>query len=231
VGHRVWYRLIILPVAHPFLVWPPLFSPHDLLWAALPAAWKITQWVDTASKYVKSVAPKQLLSVGDEGFFCESFLKCPDSTCDCTYGEVAPLCRGTAAHAFACIFGAHPLCAECLLAAPPPFPPFPRLRSHPGVDSVAFTKLSAIDYMGLHMYPCTGLCVYVWNACADGWWSQEGDLQVYTAVFVWPCVPAWASVLGKAARVGSDVDSGPRVCCAGHRQARGAGRVWVPGTS
>ena len=31
-----------------------------------PVAWKITAWVDAASKYVKSVASKQLVSVGDE---------------------------------------------------------------------------------------------------------------------------------------------------------------------
>jgi mannan endo-1,4-beta-mannosidase len=46
----------------------------------------ITGWVAEMSAYVKSVLPNHLVAVGDEGFSCESYQTCSDTTCDCYYG-------------------------------------------------------------------------------------------------------------------------------------------------
>lgn len=66
----------------------------------------MTSWVDGVSRYIKSVDPRHLVSVGDEGFFCDDRTN-TDWTTNC--GE--------------------------------------------GVDTVAFTKLPAIDVMSYHLYP------------------------------------------------------------------------------
>lgn len=66
----------------------------------------VTAWADEMSRHIKSVDAKHLVSVGDEGFFCDG-PDAPDWIDNC--GE--------------------------------------------GVDSIALTKLPAIDVMSYHLYP------------------------------------------------------------------------------
>ncbi|GIH06259.1 hypothetical protein Rhe02_43260 [Rhizocola hellebori] len=66
----------------------------------------LVDWADVISRHLKSVAPKQLVDVGDEGFFCDDPAQA-DWTRNC--GE--------------------------------------------GVDTLAFTRLPAIDMLSFHIYP------------------------------------------------------------------------------
>jgi mannan endo-1,4-beta-mannosidase len=51
-----------------------------------PVAWKIGAWVQQVSTFIRSIDPNHMIAVGDEGFFCENYQACPDTTCDCYYG-------------------------------------------------------------------------------------------------------------------------------------------------
>ncbi|WFE24327.1 cellulase family glycosylhydrolase [Solwaraspora sp. WMMD937] len=66
----------------------------------------LTAWADEMTRHVKSIAPRQLVSVGDEGFFCDD-----PTSADWTIN-----------------------CGE-------------------GVDSVALSRLPAVDVVSYHLYP------------------------------------------------------------------------------
>ena len=51
-----------------------------------PWAWKITQWADIMSTYIKSIDNNHMIATGDEGWYCQIYQDCPNTYCDCYYG-------------------------------------------------------------------------------------------------------------------------------------------------
>jgi len=65
-----------------------------------PSAWKIGQWVDSMSQYLRSIDPYHMIASGDEGFFCKKYEECPNWTCNCYSGVDAVAFTSYAAISF-----------------------------------------------------------------------------------------------------------------------------------